>query len=110
MRLLDLPVECFEVELQLAEILGLEFVDLEFDGHQTVEGPIEEQQVEGIVFLADLQRILTSHITKVAAQFDEKPLQLVDQTALQIGLGVSLVQLQELDEVTVLEDVHGFRM
>ena len=38
----DIAVERPEVELQLTEMLGLELVDLQFDGHQAVERPVED--------------------------------------------------------------------
>ena len=46
-RFAHVPVEGFEVELQFAQILRLELIYLEFNGHETVEAAMEEEQVEG---------------------------------------------------------------
>ena len=48
-RLADVAVEGLQVELQLAEVLGLELADLELDGDQAVQAAVEEEQVEGEV-------------------------------------------------------------
>ena len=87
-RLLHVAVEGFQVELELAQVLGLELDDLEFERDQAVEGPVEEQQVEGEVPPADLDRVLAADEAEVAAEFDQELLELLDQATLQVGLGV----------------------
>ena len=105
-RLLHVAVEGLQVELQFAEMLGLELVDLEFEGDQGVESPVEEEQVEGEVPPADLERVLAADEAEVAAELDQELLELLDQAALQVGLGVAGRQVEELDEIAVLEDAR----
>ena len=81
-RFLNVPVERFQIELQLAEIFGLELVDFQLDGHQTIERPIEKEQVEREIASADLQGVLASDKTEVAAQFNEELFVLFDQATL----------------------------
>lgn len=94
----------------LAEVLRLELVDLEFDGHQAIERPIEEEQVDREIASADLQGILASDETEVAAQFDEELLELLDQPALQIRLAVGCRQVEELQQVAVSKHRRGIRI
>jgi hypothetical protein len=58
MGLAHVAVEGFEVELQLAEVLGLELVHFQFDGDQTVQTAMEEQEIEREVPPADLDGVL----------------------------------------------------
>ena len=47
---------------------------------------------------------MTADVAEVAAEFDQDLLELLDQTALQVGLGMRRRKVEELDEVSVLED------
>ena len=57
-RLLHVPVERLQVELQLTQVLGLELHHLELEGDQGIEGPVEEEQVDDEIPAADLDRVL----------------------------------------------------
>ena len=98
-RLLHVPVEGLQVELQLTKMFGLELDDLELESDQGVERPVEEQQVEGEIPPADLERVLAADEAEVAAQLDQELLELLDQAALQVGLGMRGRKVEELDEV-----------
>ena len=98
-RLLHVAVEGLQVELELAEVLGLELVDLQFEGDQAVERPVEEEQVEGEVPPADLERVLAADEAEVAAEFDQELLAVARPGPLQVGLGVPRRKVEELDEV-----------
>ena len=54
--LADIAVKGFEVEVEFAEVLGLEAGDLEFDGDEAVQPAVEEEQIEREVLPADLDR------------------------------------------------------
>jgi hypothetical protein len=71
-RRLHVPVERFEVKLQLTEMLGLELVNFQFKGHQAVERPVEEQLIECEISPAHLERVPAAHVAEVAAKFDEE--------------------------------------
>ncbi len=109
-RLLHVAVEGFQVELELAEVLRLELDDLEFKRDQAIERPVEEEQVECKISSADLDRVMTADEAEVAAKFDQEVLELLDQTALQVGLGMPWRKVEKLDEVAVLEDGGGVGM
>ncbi len=103
-RLLHVAVEGLQVELEFAQVLRLELDDLEFKRDQAVECAIEEEQIEFKVSSANLNRVMTADVAEVAAEFDQELLELLDQTALQVGLGMPRRKVEELDEVAVLED------
>lgn len=50
---LHVAVERLQIELHLAEVLGLELVALQVDGHQTIECPVEEEHIQGEVPFSD---------------------------------------------------------
>lgn len=60
MVFLHVAVECFQIELQLAEMLWLEFFDLKFDSNQTIQPAMKEQQVNGEIAPTDLNAELAS--------------------------------------------------
>jgi hypothetical protein len=47
-RFAHVTVQRFQVEVQLAQVLGLEAVHLQLDGHQAVQAAVEKQQVDVI--------------------------------------------------------------
>ena len=54
----NVAIEGFEVELEFAEVLGFEAVDFEFDGDQAVHAAVKEEEIEGEIAVADLERVL----------------------------------------------------
>lgn len=107
MRLAGVAVQRFEVEVELAQVLGLEPVYLQLDRHQAVQATVEEQQVEREVPSTHLHRELRSDEAEIAAQFDEEAAKLAQQAAVQVGLGLVDRQAQELQRVGVLEKACG---
>ena len=82
MRFANVAVEGFEVELQLAKVLRLKLVDLQVEGHQGVESPVEEEQVQEKIAAPDLKRILAADEAEIAAEFHEKLFELFDEALL----------------------------
>ena len=109
-RLLDVAVEGFEVELQLAQILRLKFVNFQFKRHQTCEASMEKQQVEFEVSPADLDRVMTADKAEIATEFDKEILEPFNQAAMKVGFRVIFGQVEKFDEVTVSEDGYGIGM
>ena len=103
-RFLHVAVEGLQVKLQLAEKLRLEFFNLEVERDQAVECPIEKQQVDFKVPSTDLNSVVAADETEVAAKFDQELLQLFEQGALQVGLGVPRGQVEEFKKVAVFEN------
>ena len=58
MRLTLIAIQCFQIEIELAQVLRLEAADFQFDRDQAVEVPMEKQQVECKITAADLKRVL----------------------------------------------------
>ena len=104
----DVAVEGLEIQAQLAQVLRFEPADLQLDGDQGVEAPVEEQQVEREVPAADLKRILRPHETEVAAQFDHEIPELAEQAEVQVGLAVFRRKVQEFDHIGVAVASQGF--
>ena len=72
--LAHVAVESFEIEPQLAEVFGLEFVHFEFDGHKAVQTTVEEKKIQSEVPLTDLHGVLGADKAKIPAQLrDEAP-------------------------------------
>lgn len=82
-------VEGFEVEVELPEVFGREAGGFEFDGDQAVEAAMEEEQIEGEILFADLQRIFTADKTEIAPEFEQELPQLGQQAALQLTFAVN---------------------
>ncbi len=59
-------------KIDSAQMLGLETVHLQLDGHQAVQAAVEKQQVKRKVPPTHLQRIFRADKTKVASQFNQK--------------------------------------
>jgi hypothetical protein len=71
---------------------------------------MEEQQIQREVAPADLHRVLATDEAEVTAQFDQEIIQPQQQTAMQVGLRMSLWQAEKFKQVAVLEDAGGTRM
>lgn len=106
----DVAVEGFEVELQFAEVLGFEAVDLEFDGDEAVQATVEKEQIEGEVAVADLERILGAYEAEIAAHFADEIPELAQQALMEIGFRVVVGQIEEFEDVAVLENREGVRV
>jgi len=91
-------------------VLGLELHHLELEGDQGIEGPVEEEQVEGEIPPADLDRVLAADVTEIAPELDQELLELLDQGPLQIDLGMLGRKVEELDKIGIPEDRCGIGM
>ena len=99
MRLLHVAVERLQIELKLAQMFGLELDDLELEGDEAIERPVEEEQIEGEIPSADLDRVLAADVAEIAAELDQELLELLDQGTLQVGLGMRGRKVEKLDEI-----------
>ena len=106
--LADVAVEGFKVELHLPEVLGLELFNFEIDRDQAVESAMKEQQIDKEVAIADLKWIITADKAEIAAEFDQKLLELFDQRPLQFAFGMFGRKLQKFEQVSILENRRGF--
>ena len=102
-----IAIEGFEIELQLAEILGLEAVYLQLDRNQTVEPSVKKQHIEREVSAPNLHRIFRSDEAEVAPEFDKKFLEPRQQTAMQVVFRMGHRQVKKLDKIGVLQNAVG---
>ena len=90
MRLADIAVEGLQVKLELAEVLRLEFTDLELNGYQAVQTTMEEEQVEVEVLAADLDGYFTADEAEIATQLGQEVPQVAQEALVQVGLEIAL--------------------
>lgn len=64
-------------------------------------------QVEPVPLIADAEPSLTTDESKVAAQLQQKRLQLRNERSFEIGLGVLVFQREELEQVGLLDLLPG---
>lgn len=72
MRLTRIAIQRFEVEVELAQVLRLKGGDFQFNGQQTVEAAMEEEQIQRKVLAADLQRVFGADIAEITAELGQK--------------------------------------
>lgn len=70
-------------------------------------GGAREQQIDPEPAIADAQPTLTTHECEVTAELDQERLEIVDQRVLQVGLGVLVVEAEELEHERVLDFLLG---
>jgi hypothetical protein len=106
----DIAVKRLQVELELAQMLGLKLVNLELERDQAIKRSVEEQKVKEEVPATNLQRVLAADIAEVAAKLDQKLLQFLHQSTMQVGFGVSRRKVEKINEIGILEDRRGVGM
>lgn len=109
-RLLVIAVKGFELEFELAEVFGLEFVNFEFEVDKAVERAVEEEEVEPEIASADLDEVFAADVAKVASEFDEELAEFFDERAMQVEFAVALREVEEIEEVGVFEDACNIRI
>jgi hypothetical protein len=72
MRLSNVPIESFQVEVELAEILWLEAAYLQFDVNQAVETSMEKEQIQSEISVTHLEGKLRANEAEVSTELDEK--------------------------------------
>jgi len=105
--LADVAVEGLEIEFHFAEMLRFEFLDFQIEGNQALQAPVEEQEVQAKVLAADLEGILLTDETKVAAQFNEEASEFADKRRLKLSLRVAVSKLEKFDHIAILERAFG---
>lgn len=83
-----IPVESFEVEVELAEVFWSECADFEFDGDETNQAAMKKEQIEGKILSADLEGMLGTDEAEIAAQLGDEAAQIPQQAAVEVGFVV----------------------
>ncbi len=103
------PVQRFEVEVELADVFGFERSDLQLNGDQAVDSAMIKQQINEAVASSDLYRILLADEGEVAPQLPQEPSEPAHEASAQIVFGMIRRKIEELDDVAVLEGASGLR-
>ncbi len=106
MRLFHIAVEGFEIELELAEVLGLELFDFQFDADKSVQCPVEEEKVDCEVAATDLERILAANKAKISTEFDQELFELHNKAALEVGFRVAGRKVEKLQQIGILKNAN----
>ena len=96
-----------EIHVHLAGIGVGEPAALEIDDDEAAELAMKEQQIDAIPFVADPETALASNESKIAAQLQKKPLQMQDERFFNVGLGVFVLESEELEHVWVFDLFFG---
>src|SRR6266568_4771132 len=110
MRFADIAIESFQIKRQFPNVLGLESTDFEFNRHEAVQTSVEEKQINCKITAAHLQGEFRSHEAEIPPEFSQKLLQLEQQGAMEIFLGMRYRQIQELEHVGIFEDAQRLGM
>jgi hypothetical protein len=98
-----------DVGVELAEVLVLEGIGLEFYEDVALEDTVIEDEVDEEVFVADENALLPGLETEPVAQLEEEILKAVEQGVFEVGLGhdIPRPESEELEDVGIADDVGG---
>lgn len=103
MRLFNVAVQCFKVEIELPQILGQEFSDFELKDHQRGRSTVIEQQVDIKILVAHLQPVFFADEQKIFAQFENEDLHVLDEAFLQGAFAVGFGQAEEFQHIVIFK-------
>lgn len=89
--------------MHLSRIRVREFTELQFDDDETAEPSVKKQQVDSVPFVSDAQPTLASDKREIISEFEKECLQLADQGALKLGLGILILKREELENIGILD-------
>jgi hypothetical protein len=98
-----------DVGVELAEVLVLEGIGLEFHEDVALEDAVIEDEVDEEVFIANENALLTGLEADAVAQLEEEILKPVEQGIFEVGLGhdIPRAESEELEDVGIANDVGG---
>jgi hypothetical protein len=85
-----------EVEIHLTRVSVREGTKFEIQQQQRSQGPMEEDQVNGVPDVVDPQPPLSADEAKVIAQFQQERLHVTDDGFFQVTLAVLGLEIEEL--------------
>ena len=98
-----IPVEGFEIEVELAKVFWSECADFEFDGDEAIQAAMKKEQIEGKILSADLEGMLGTDEAEIAAQVPQ-------QTAVEVGFVVFGRKTEKFKRVDVFEKICCLRV
>jgi uncharacterized protein with ParB-like and HNH nuclease domain len=101
-------VDELDVEVELADVLGLESAELELEDHVAVQAAVVEEQIEEELAVAALDRDLGPDEREPGPQLAQEPAQVVGQRLRQVPLPYRVCH-EEVEDERVLDDLsHRF--
>ena len=104
-----LPV--IQVKIHLAGVAMFECSHLEVDQQVTAKAAVIENEIDIIVLVADRDALLPGFEAEPGAEFEQKTLQVIEQSAFEIGLAVMgfLRQSDEFKHVGIADQIGDNR-
>jgi hypothetical protein len=95
-RAFAVAVERLKIEGELAQVLGLKAHRLQLERHQTLQVTVVKEQIKFKILIAHLHADFFADKGEAVAKFHEEFAQIAQQAGLQIGLAVTLGQVEVL--------------
>src|ERR1017187_9051705 len=105
-----IAVQRLQVEIELAKILRLKLIYLEFKGDKSVKAAMEEKQIKCKIPPANLYGKFRADKAEISAKLQYKILHAVEQGMVKIVFGVLLRQAKKFEGVGILENALGLRV
>ena len=102
--------EVAEVEIHLADVVVLDFFELQIDQNKTAENAVVENQIDAVVGVIDRYPILPTDKGEAFAEFQQEWLEVVANAGLELGFvdRVGLRDFEELEDERIAEEVGRF--
>ena len=100
----DLAVVVVDLHLHLSDVLVFEFADFQVKEDEAAQEPVVKHQVHDEMLLVKGEADLAAHERKAGAEFQKELLEMVDDAAFQLTLGV----FRELGQAEKFQDVGVF--
>ena len=104
---LDLSVHGAEVEVQLAGVLRLERMGLEFDHDVALQPGVVEEEVDEKLVPGDLQPELTTDKGKPGTKLEQKAGDVANEGVLDVALVGLIPKAKEVEAVGIFQDLGG---
>ena len=95
------------VQVHLPGVGVGQLTELEVDDHEAAQPAVEEDEVHAVPRVADPETPLAADEGKLWSQLEQERLQPPDQRLLQLGFGVLVLEVEELQQVGVLDRLRG---
>lgn len=101
--------EVAEVEIHLADVVVLDFLELQIDEDEASQDAVVKDEIDAVVGVIDRHAVLAADEGEAFAQFQKKGLEVVAELRLQIGLvqGVGFGDFEEFKDIGIAQEVAG---
>lgn len=100
-------IEPPKVEFHLPFVARFETAKFEIDRDQACESPVIKQQVEVKILITDGHPLLTRQEREVRPEFQEKPLELLQDGRFQVASAERIFQTEKIEQIGIAEDEFG---